>query len=188
VPFIESIPEDATQFELFRQWPELAVPLSKYTDTLMRGPSPLTPAQRELIAAYVSSINACDYCHGIHGATARALGMDEAVFAASLDDVEALPIDDRFKPILRYVRKLTLTPAKMTQRDADAVFEAGWDDDAFHHAVSICALYNLYNRIIQGHGILSDSTYWKRAAEWLADPDGSYAGTARMFDQSGEKE
>jgi len=179
--FLESIADDATQFELFRRWPLLAHQLSEYTDTVMRGPSPLTPAQRELIAAYVSAQNACRYCHGVHRATAEALGLDEQVFAAGLDDVEALPVDDALKPILRYVRKLTLSPAKMVQADADAVFAAGWDDDAFHSAISVCALFNLYNRIIEGHGIEGDDGYWRTAGARLADPERSYGETARMF-------
>jgi AhpD family alkylhydroperoxidase len=41
----------------------------------LRGPSPFTVAERELIAAYVSGLNACGYCHGIHRVTADAFGV-----------------------------------------------------------------------------------------------------------------
>jgi hypothetical protein len=37
-------------------------------------------------------------------------------------DVDAAPIDKRFRPIFKFVKKLTLTPYKMTQADADAVY------------------------------------------------------------------
>ena len=43
-------------------------------EALLRGDSPLSPAQHELIAAYVSGLNRCRYCHGVHTATAERLG------------------------------------------------------------------------------------------------------------------
>ncbi|HEY2960400.1 MAG TPA: carboxymuconolactone decarboxylase family protein [Actinomycetota bacterium] len=65
-------------------------------------PSPFSVAERELIAAYVSGLNACDYCHCVHSATAQAFGLDEGLVAALLD-VDAAPIDARMRPVLRYV-------------------------------------------------------------------------------------
>jgi alkylhydroperoxidase family enzyme len=43
--------------------------LIAYHTQILRGPSPLSAAERELIAAYVSGLNACTYCHGVHAAT-----------------------------------------------------------------------------------------------------------------------
>ena len=39
--------------------PERTDHLSQFTHAVMRGPSPLTPAQRELIAAFTSRLNQC---------------------------------------------------------------------------------------------------------------------------------
>ena len=39
--------------------PETAKPLNELAEVLLRGPSTLTPGERELIAAYVSSQNDC---------------------------------------------------------------------------------------------------------------------------------
>ena len=50
--------------------PETAKPLNGLADILLRAPGPLTPGERELIAAFVSSGNECHYCHTIHGAVA----------------------------------------------------------------------------------------------------------------------
>ena len=60
---------------------------------------------------------------------------------------------DRLKPILAYVRKLTLTPAKMTESDAAAVYAAGWSENALFDAVQTCALFNFMNRIVEGAGV-----------------------------------
>jgi len=46
---------------LFAFKPQMTDHLSRFTQELMRGPSPLTPGQRELIAAFTSSRNACPF-------------------------------------------------------------------------------------------------------------------------------
>ena len=50
--------------------PETATPLNGLVDVLLRGPSTLTPGERELIATFVSARNDCRYCQTIHGAIA----------------------------------------------------------------------------------------------------------------------
>jgi AhpD family alkylhydroperoxidase len=111
---LRSIPENATLADLRRTYAELLEKLRPYGHRLMRGPSPLTPGQRELVAAFVSGVNSCRYCHGAHSLAARAFGVDEAVLASSLDNIDTAPVDARLKPVLRYVRKLTETPSRMT--------------------------------------------------------------------------
>jgi AhpD family alkylhydroperoxidase len=43
-------------------------------EAALRNPSGLVPGDKELIAAYVSGLNACQYCYGVHSETARAFG------------------------------------------------------------------------------------------------------------------
>lgn len=81
-------------------------------------------------------------------------------------DIESLP-DGPLKPILRYVRKLTLTPARIIPAEADAVFAAGWDDCALHDAVSVCALFNMMNRLVDGLGVRASSEYFEVAGRRL---------------------
>jgi uncharacterized protein YciW len=59
-------------------------------------------------------------------------------------------------PILAYLRKLTLSPSRMTDADSRAVFEAGWTEEALFHAISVCALFNFMNRIVEGCGVQTD--------------------------------
>ena len=69
--YLPSLPADAVLLDVFRAYPDTARPLMDYHQALLRGPSPLSVAERELIAAYVSGLNACGYCHGVHSAAAR---------------------------------------------------------------------------------------------------------------------
>ena len=65
-------------------------------------------------------------------------------------------IDEKLKPILKYVAKLKSLPPKLTNADAIAVYEAGWSERALFDAVQVAALFNLMNRIIEGTGVTFD--------------------------------
>ncbi len=82
-----------------------------------------------------------------------ALGIDEGLFAKLVDDIDTAPVDDRLKPVLKYVRKLTLTPDRMTDGDAKACYQAGWSEEDLTIAITVCASWNWFNRMILGHGI-----------------------------------
>jgi hypothetical protein len=56
------------------------------------------------------------------------------------------------RPLLAFVRKLTLSPAEMTQSDADAVFEAGWEEQALHDAIAITGRIRFMQCLVEGHG------------------------------------
>lgn len=139
--------------KLFKRFPHSVAPLLEYHDRLLRDASPLTVAERELVAAYVSGLNACTYCYGAHLVAARAFGIDGALFETLMADVEASSVDEKMKPLLAYVGKLTRTPSMMIEADAARVYAAGWDERALFDAISICGLFNLMNRIVEGAGI-----------------------------------
>jgi uncharacterized peroxidase-related enzyme len=166
---LRSLPEHATLADLRRTYADLLEKLRPYGHRLMRGPSPLTPGQRELIAAFVSGVNSCRYCHGAHSLVARSFGIEEAVLITSLANIEMAPVDARLKPILRYVRKLTETPSRMTPGDAAAVYDAGWNDEALLHAIAVCAYFNNMNRLVEGAGIVGTAEEYAVAAQRLVE-------------------
>jgi hypothetical protein len=53
MPFFPSLPQDATTKQVFTAHPEIYSHWARVSEAILRGPSPLTPAQRELIGAYV---------------------------------------------------------------------------------------------------------------------------------------
>jgi uncharacterized peroxidase-related enzyme len=156
--------------------PDASRHLLAYHETILRGPSPLSAGERELIAAFVSALNACSYCHGVHAATAEAFGVDVSLLEAMVADPLTAPVTPRFKPLLQFIQKLTLTPARMTQKDADAVFLAGWDERALHDAICVTALFNFMNRYVDGHGLsLADAELAKRGEGLMRDGYASLA-------------
>lgn len=59
--FLISLPENAVLLNVFKKFPKTARPLLEYQQELMRADSPFSIAERELIAAYVSGLNFCNY-------------------------------------------------------------------------------------------------------------------------------
>jgi len=167
--YLPSLPGDAKLPDVFRAFPGTARHLIDYHEVLMRGESPLSEAQRELIAAYVSGLNACHYCYGVHQTTAQAFGVDENLLASLLDDMDTVDIEDRMRPLLRYVRKLTTEQGRVTPADAQDVLDAGWDEAALHDAVSVCALFNFMNRFVNGLGVTAEQDYFDLSGNRLAD-------------------
>ena len=182
--YLKSIPKQGVLLDVFQSFPDTAIPLLEYHEVLLRGPSPFSVAERELIAAYVSGLNACHYCHGVHKATAEKFGVSAGLIEDLLNDMSTADIDEKMKPVLHYVGKLTKTPSQISSADADTIFAAGWDDHALHDAVACCALFNMMNRLIEGLGIEADEDYFKLSADRLSS--GGYAGLKKRLKKADE--
>ena len=151
--FFPSIP-NLELLGLFKKYPQRGVlPLLEYHDAILRSESELSEGERELIAAYVSSLNECHYCFHAHLAHAKAWGIHPGIFADMKIDVDHPEMPDRMKPVLSYVRRLTRDPAGMTHADADAIYDVGYSEEALFDIISVTALYNFMNRMLEGAGI-----------------------------------
>lgn len=155
-------------------------PLVELHEALLRGPSPFSVQQRELLAAYVSGLNSCRYCYGAHAAAAQQFGVPESLLAALVDDLDTAGVEPALLPVFAYVRKLTLTPTRMTQEDADAVFQAGWSERALYDAVLVCCLYNFMNRFVEGLGLTPVPEEFEMEGHMI-----SQGGYAAMLDAFG---
>ena len=176
--FVESISESEESVSaVLKRYPKQGIPLTELTEIIMRmGPCQFSSEERELIAAFVSGTNACTFCFNTHKATAEAFGVEEGLLKQLLEDMDSSPVDDKLKPVLRYVKKLTESPSKMIQADADAIFDAGWDEDSFHFTVMICALFNMYNRIMDGYGVKNTAEFRQSRGAMLAETGYGFVG------------
>jgi len=149
--------------------PEAAHHLAALSHTLMHKPSPLSAGLRELIAAYTSSLNNCEFCMKAHAAVASKLLGDESIVWSVIDNLETSALAEKEKVLLRFVQKVTLTPASIIATDTQALNEAGWDDACIFYAISACALFNFYNRWISASGVhpISNEAF-KRLASRMA--------------------
>ena len=152
MPFFPSMPDNAGPANVFKTYPDIFGHWVKMSQTVMNGPSPFSPGERELIASYVVGLAKCKYAYAAHSAATYAWGIQEGLLEALLEDADSAPIEDRFRPLLAFVRKLTLTPSEMAQEDADAVFAAGWDERALNDAILVTARMSFMNRLVEGYG------------------------------------
>jgi uncharacterized peroxidase-related enzyme len=119
----------------------------------MHDEAPLSADLRELIAAYTSSLNGCEFCMKAHAAVAAELLADEELVRSVLRDPETADIREQEKALLRFVRKVTLDPSTITANDTQALNIVGWGDAAIFYAISTCALFNFYNRWVMASGV-----------------------------------
>lgn len=136
--------------------PETAKPLGDLAETLLRGPSTLGRAEREMIAARVSWINRCHFCHSSHAAIAAThLGGTEADFAL-IDrvarDPEAAPLSEKMKALLAIAALVAADGRQVTPEAIARARAAGATDVELHDTVLIAAAFCMFNRYVDGLG------------------------------------
>jgi alkylhydroperoxidase family enzyme len=70
-----------------------------------------------------------------------------------LRDLETSSLDEKHKALFRFVDKVNRESPRMTADDMVPLREAGWDDEAIYFAITVCALFNFYNRWIDASGV-----------------------------------
>ena len=177
---LKPLPGQPTLGDVIHAFPRVMVPIVRFQEALMRGPSPFSKAERELMAAYVSGLNSCSFCYRAHTLVAEEFGVDERLLEVLLDDIDAAPLDARMKPVLRYGHKFTTNPSRVVDADTEAILEAGWDVAAVFQATAVCACFNLINRLAQGIGFSASEEKMRAGAKAVADL--GYAAANRIDD------
>lgn len=166
---LDTMAQGTKVYDVFAMRPETFGPFTEFCENVMRGPSPLSPGERELIGAFVSALNDCPYCHDIHNSAVMAHGLDGTIAKSIRDGDGGADVSEKIRALLAYVRKLTETPYKMTRADARAVNEAGWNDDALLDAITVASLFSFMNRFVFALGIEADDAYSKASGARIRD-------------------
>ncbi|MCE6988179.1 carboxymuconolactone decarboxylase family protein [Dyadobacter sp. CY323] len=138
---------------LFNFRPETAEPLRLLADTLLRGESTLTSGERELIAAYVSHLNNCHFCHTSHAAAAMAhLECDLSLIDDIKQDFKKIEITPKLRALLNIAAKVQKSGKDVRNEDVEAARAEGATDHEIHHSVLIAAAFSMFNRYVDGLG------------------------------------
>ena len=140
-------------WHLFAFKPEVTKPLETFSHAVMRGPSPLSPALRELIAAYTSDGNECLFCRNSHTAVAVELYKDSTLVYGALEDVQSSRLTPAEKALLTFVEKVNHDAQRVTPADIKPLHDAGWSGEAIFDAITVCALFNFFNRWVGASGV-----------------------------------
>jgi uncharacterized peroxidase-related enzyme len=129
----------------------------------------------EAIGVYTSMLNDCAYCIEHHYRGMVRLLDDAARSAALRAAMETGTWADAFTPaeaaVLEYVRKLTRSPAELTESDIHALRNAGWEDGEILEINQVAAYFNYANRTVLGLGINTDGDILGLSPGDSSDPD-----------------
>src|SRR6202021_1818809 len=103
----------------------------------------------------------CEFCMKSHTAIAGELYGDEDFVRRVLNDPNSSGLPDKEKALLRFVAKVTLALPTVTAGDSQHLRDLGWTDDAIYYTITVCALFNFYNRWIDASGVhaMSDEAH-----------------------------
>lgn len=153
----------------FAYRPATAKPLRELAEVLLRGPSTLSSGEREMIAAFVSSRNDCQFCHASHrAAAAHCLDGDYGVVDAIDNDYQRAPVSAKLKALLTIADRVRNSGKDLTSGDVERARAEGAADEEIHDTILIAAAFSMFNRYVDG---LATST--------PTDPD--------VYDRMGQK-
>ncbi|MEJ7587787.1 MAG: peroxidase-related enzyme [Ferruginibacter sp.] len=139
---------------LFR--PETGKPLYELAQVLLRGPSSLSEAERELVAAFVSSKNDCKFCMNSHAAAARYLfGEEKNIVDEVLENRKTAAVTEKMKALLNIAGKVQVSGREVCPADIESAKNAGADDREIHDTVLIAATFCMFNRYVDGLAVLT---------------------------------
>jgi uncharacterized peroxidase-related enzyme len=154
--------------------PESGKHLYDLAQVLLRGESPLTPAERELIAAYVSHRNSCGFCRDSHAAASRCLyGDDAGTVDDVLKDMEQSGVSDKLKSLLHIAGRVQVLGKEVQPDDITRARDLGATDREIHDAVLIAATFSMFNRYVDG------------LASWTPDDPETYAAMGVRMAEKG---
>lgn len=122
--------------------------------TIMFSQSPLTKAQREMVAVVVSAANGCTYCEHHHGSALNNYWNDEARIELLKKNYESARLDANDTRLCRYAIELTIHPDNFENENRIMTLkESGLDDRAILDATLVVAYFNFVNRIVMALGV-----------------------------------
>jgi uncharacterized protein YciW len=88
------------------------------------------------------------------------LGNEELV-ASVVRDLETSLLTEKEKALFRFVDKVNSESVQITPETMQPLYAAGWDDESIYFAITVCSLFNFYNRWVDASGVhaLSDEAH-----------------------------
>jgi uncharacterized peroxidase-related enzyme len=159
---------------LLASFPASGKPLSQLAEVLLRGESPLSPAERELIAAHVSAVNDCQFCCQSHAAAASAmLGRPVASAKGAALETKNLDLSKKLQSLLDIAGAVAAGGKQVSAALVAQAREAGASEREIHDAVLVAAAFCRYNRYVDG------------LATWCPEAREDYVAVGEMLAQRG---
>ena len=78
-----------------------------------------------------------------------------------LRDLETSRLSEKEKALFRFIDKVNHHSPSITAADIQPLYRAGWTDEVIYYAITVCSLFNFYNRWVDASGVhaLSDEAH-----------------------------
>jgi uncharacterized peroxidase-related enzyme len=131
--------------------PETAKPLLELAEVLLRAPNTLSSAEREMIAAFVSYRNECEFCQLSHSAAAAAhLTGNYDLVEQVKTNPDGAAVSGKLKALLAIAGKVQQGGKHVGAGDVALARDNGATDKEIHDTVLIAAAFSMYNRYVDG--------------------------------------
>jgi uncharacterized peroxidase-related enzyme len=88
-----------------------------------------------------------------HAAVAAELLGDRSRVDAVLENAQTAPIPAAERLLFAFVDKVNGASYRLERKDVDELLAAGWSEEAVYDAITVCALFNFYNRWCDAAGV-----------------------------------
>jgi uncharacterized peroxidase-related enzyme len=153
--------------------PQTAKPLNELAEILLRDDdNSLTRGERELIGAYVSSLNDCFFCQNVHGALAQHyMQCDMQLIDNIKKDFLSSNISDKMKALLAIAGSVQKSGKQVTAEQIEHARDLGATDREIHDTVLIAAAFCMFNRYVDGLASFTptDATVYEEMGKRMAE-------------------
>jgi uncharacterized peroxidase-related enzyme len=160
--------------------PASGAKVAQLIEQLLRGDSPLSPSDRERIAAHVSLLNECEFCARSHAA---AIGhLDAQIAAAARPAAPDSGTTPRLRALLDLAGEVTRGGRDVTPETVKNARAAGASDEDIHDTVLIAAAFCMLNRYVDGLGAITPTDDAAYDAMGIRMAEHGYLGAAQAID------
>jgi uncharacterized peroxidase-related enzyme len=151
----------------FSSSPLLMKQIIAMSSTLLFSDGNLGRRHKEMLASYVSSLNACPYCLDSHAFFLLVHGGETLVSPILDNQLNSVAITLAERSLLDFVRKISEESHRIMPEDVQVLRNAGWKEEQIAESVHVAAAFAFFNRVANAFGLPSQGLLhldWKTTA------------------------
>ncbi|WP_263359229.1 carboxymuconolactone decarboxylase family protein [Acidicapsa ligni] len=140
----------------FATHPPMLRHMMDLAESLLFADGHLNRRHKEMIATFVSTLNACVYCADSHGYFLRMHGgSSELLCALQQNDIASSTLTTAEQALLKFAARVNDDSQEIRAIEIDVLKQAGWDEAQIAEAIHIVALFATFNRVANAFGLSS---------------------------------
>jgi uncharacterized peroxidase-related enzyme len=144
----------------FATHPPLLEQMMALASTLLFTDGHLSRSAKEMLATYVSRLNACPYCLDSHASFLREQGANAELLRALFDGkLDSAAMSEKQRRLLAFAEKVTSESHRISGADVQQLQAAGWIEPQIAEAVHVIGLFAYFNRVANAFGLPSQHLF-----------------------------